>query len=162
MVYRFCVKPTSTRLFLKAVQVTMKHNPFDAIGKFMYTLHPPCIRWIRWFLECNVKRTWTGSAFSTNEGGWSAMVMGRQSHVWICPENQGKCVMCPLWGEAEPLIRKHRQIRSNYGPEPTKDNPSQSPTKDKPPYHQVVNTTPSYLNALLLPIPSDLCIVSPT
>ena len=31
MVSRFCVKPTSKRWFLKVVQVTMKHDPFDAM-----------------------------------------------------------------------------------------------------------------------------------
>jgi hypothetical protein len=31
MVSRFCVKPTSKRWFLKIVQVTMKHDPFDAM-----------------------------------------------------------------------------------------------------------------------------------
>ena len=30
MVSRFCVRPTSKRWFLKVVQVTMKHDPFDA------------------------------------------------------------------------------------------------------------------------------------
>jgi hypothetical protein len=31
MVFRFCVRPTSKRWFLKIVQVTMKHDPFDAM-----------------------------------------------------------------------------------------------------------------------------------
>ena len=34
MVSRFCVRPTSKRRFLKLVQVTMKHDPFDAIWRF--------------------------------------------------------------------------------------------------------------------------------
>jgi hypothetical protein len=29
MVSRFCVRSTSKRWFLKIVQVTMKHDPFD-------------------------------------------------------------------------------------------------------------------------------------
>ena len=31
MVSRFCVRPTSKRWFLKIVQVTMKHDPLDAM-----------------------------------------------------------------------------------------------------------------------------------
>jgi hypothetical protein len=31
MVSRFCVGPTSKRWFLQIVQVTMKHDPFDAM-----------------------------------------------------------------------------------------------------------------------------------
>ena len=31
MVSRFCVKPTSKKWFLKIVQVTLKHCPFDAM-----------------------------------------------------------------------------------------------------------------------------------
>ena len=33
-----------------------------------------------------MKWTWTGSAFSTNESAWSAMVTGSQSRVWSGPE----------------------------------------------------------------------------
>ena len=40
---------------------------------------------LRWSLERSVKRTWTGSAFSTNESAWSAMVTGSQSRVWSGP-----------------------------------------------------------------------------
>ena len=31
MVSRFCVRPTSKRWFLRIVQVTMKHDPFDVM-----------------------------------------------------------------------------------------------------------------------------------
>jgi hypothetical protein len=31
MVSQFCVRPTSKRWFLKRVQVTMKHDPFNAM-----------------------------------------------------------------------------------------------------------------------------------
>ena len=31
MVSQFCVRPTSKRWFLKIVQVTMKHDPFDTV-----------------------------------------------------------------------------------------------------------------------------------
>ena len=31
MVYRFCVKPTSKRWFVKIVHVTMIHDPFDVM-----------------------------------------------------------------------------------------------------------------------------------
>jgi hypothetical protein len=31
MVYRFGVRPTSKRWFLRIVQVTMKHDPFDVM-----------------------------------------------------------------------------------------------------------------------------------
>ena len=31
MVSRFCVRPTYKRWFSKIVQVTMKHDPFDAM-----------------------------------------------------------------------------------------------------------------------------------
>ena len=45
-----------------------------------------------WSLKRSVKRTWTGSAFSTNERAWSAMVMGPQSLVWSGPSHLG-----PMW-----------------------------------------------------------------
>ena len=35
-----------------------------------------------------MKRTWTGSAFSTNEIAWSVMVMGSQSCVWSGPQGR--------------------------------------------------------------------------
>ena len=35
MVSWFCVKPTSKRWFVKIVQVTMKHNPYDAMYESM-------------------------------------------------------------------------------------------------------------------------------
>ena len=31
MVFQFCVRPTSKRWLLKTTQVTMKHDPFDAM-----------------------------------------------------------------------------------------------------------------------------------
>ena len=31
MVSEFCVRPTSKRWFLRIVQMTMKHHPFDAM-----------------------------------------------------------------------------------------------------------------------------------
>ena len=39
----------------------------------------------RWSLKHSVKRTWTGSTFSTNESAWSEMVTGSQSRVWSGP-----------------------------------------------------------------------------
>ena len=45
-------------------------------------LHPSCIHILHWSLKRSVKRTWTGSTFSTNESAWSAMVTGSQSRVW--------------------------------------------------------------------------------
>ena len=75
----FYVKPTSKKLiFLKIVQVTMKHDPFDAmygihvdftsiVHSHTYSVGPSSIVWR--------KRTWTtGSAFSTKESAWSEMV----------------------------------------------------------------------------------------
>ena len=42
---------------------------------------------LRWSLnQRSVKRTWTGSAFSTNESAWSVMVTGSQSCVWSGPK----------------------------------------------------------------------------
>ena len=83
MVYRFCVRPTSMRRFLKTVQSDHEtwsiwchvghHVNFSSISHS----HTP------WSLECSVKRTWTGSfTFSTNESAWSVMVTGSQSRVW--------------------------------------------------------------------------------
>jgi hypothetical protein len=43
MVAWFCVRPTSKRWFLEIVQVTMKHDPFDAMWESTLTLHPSCI-----------------------------------------------------------------------------------------------------------------------
>ena len=72
--------------FLKIIQVTMKHDPFDAMQESMYTLHPSCIHILRWSPMRSVRRTWTGSPFSTNESAWSAMVTGTQSCVWSGPK----------------------------------------------------------------------------
>ena len=52
---------------LKIVQVTVEHDPFDAMQESMQTLHPSCIHILRWSLKRSVKRTWTSSAFPTNE-----------------------------------------------------------------------------------------------
>ena len=52
----------------------------------METLHPSCIHLLHWSLQRSVNRTWTGSAFSSNESAWSVMVMGSQSRVWSGPE----------------------------------------------------------------------------
>jgi hypothetical protein len=41
---------------------------------------------LRWSLERSVKRTWTGSAFSTNESAWSVMDVGSQSRVQSGPK----------------------------------------------------------------------------
>jgi hypothetical protein len=38
-----------------------------------------------WFLKRSVKRTWTGSTFSTNESASSAQVTVSQSRVWSGP-----------------------------------------------------------------------------
>ena len=34
---------------------------------------------LRWSLKRSVKRTWTNSAFSSNESAWSVMVTGPQA-----------------------------------------------------------------------------------
>ena len=82
----FCVRPTSKRWFLKIIQVTVKHDPFGAMYKSMWTtLHPSRIHILRWSLKCSVKRTWTGSAFSTKESAWGVMVTGSHSCVWSGP-----------------------------------------------------------------------------
>jgi hypothetical protein len=51
----------------------------------MHTLHLSCIHLLRWSLKRSVKRTWTSSAFSTNESALSDMVTGSQSRVWSGP-----------------------------------------------------------------------------
>ena len=87
MVSWFCVRPSSKRWFLKLVQVTMKHDPFDAIWESMSTWHPSsCIHILCRSLKRSVKRTWTNSAFSTNESAWSAMFPYSQSRLWSGPE----------------------------------------------------------------------------
>ena len=67
MVSWYSVKSTSKRWFLKIVQVTMKRDPFYVMKKSMQTLQLCCIHLLCWSLEHSVKRTWTGSAFNTNE-----------------------------------------------------------------------------------------------
>jgi hypothetical protein len=68
MVYQLFVRPTSKRCFLNIVQVTMKHNPFDAMQEFIQTLHPSMN-----FYSC-------GSSHMINQNKstvvsiWSAMV----------------------------------------------------------------------------------------
>ena len=68
------------------IQVITKHDPFDAMQGSMWTLHLSCIHIFRWSLKRSVKRTWTGSACSTNESAWSVMVTGSQSRVWNGPK----------------------------------------------------------------------------
>ena len=88
MVFRFCARHVSKRWFLKITQVTMKHDPLDAMEESMWTSHPSCIHIVLcWSLERSVKRTWTGSVSSTNESAWSVMVMGSHSCVWSGPDN---------------------------------------------------------------------------
>ena len=52
----------------------MNHDPFDTMHDPMCMLHPSCIHMLRWSLKRSVKRTWTGSAFPTNESAWSVLV----------------------------------------------------------------------------------------
>jgi hypothetical protein len=64
----FCVRPTSKRWLLKIIQVTMKHDWFNAVKESMWTLHPSCIHILCRSLKRSVRwRTWTSSIFSTNE-----------------------------------------------------------------------------------------------
>ena len=55
MVFWFCVKSTSKRWFLKIVQVTVKHDPFDAMQVSMQTFHPSCMHLLCWSLKHSVK-----------------------------------------------------------------------------------------------------------
>ena len=76
-----CVRRTSKRWCLKIVQVTMKHDPIDAMYESTQNKHPSCIYILCWSLKHSVKRTWTNSTFSTNGSAWSVMVTGIQSRV---------------------------------------------------------------------------------
>jgi hypothetical protein len=114
MVFRFCVRRTSKRLFLKVVQETMKPDPFDA----MWTLHPSCIQVLRWSLQHSVKWTWTGSDFPTNdfptnESASSLMVTG----LSIVCEVALKGLNFPtsptsqsIWNTRRPIYVKFKQI----------------------------------------------------
>jgi hypothetical protein len=53
------------------------HLPWP--GFMVHGVNPPLLRWS---LECSVKWPWAGSAFSTNESAWSAVVTGPQARVW--------------------------------------------------------------------------------
>jgi hypothetical protein len=89
MVFRFCVRPTSKRWFLKIVQVTMNtiHSMSCRNLCRLYT-HLAFTYILRWSLKQSVKRTWTSSTFSTHESAWSVMVTGSQSRVWSGPWSQ--------------------------------------------------------------------------
>ena len=52
------------------------------VGIHWKKLNPSCIHMLRWSL----KRTWTSSAFSTNESAWNAMVTCAQFRVWSGPK----------------------------------------------------------------------------
>jgi hypothetical protein len=62
----------------------------------MRTVHPSCIHILRRSLKRSVKRTWTSSAFSTNESAWSVMVTGSQSRVWSGPNFHKSTLINPL------------------------------------------------------------------
>ena len=86
MVSWFCLRHASKRWsFLKTTQVTVKHGPFWCHVGNHVDFTPSCIHILRWSLKHSAKRTWTGSAFSTNESAWSVMVTGSQSRVWSGP-----------------------------------------------------------------------------
>jgi hypothetical protein len=55
MISQFRVRPTSKKWFLKIIQVTMKHDPVDAMEDSLHTLHPSCIHILRWSLKRSVK-----------------------------------------------------------------------------------------------------------
>jgi hypothetical protein len=108
MVFRFCVRPTSKRQFLEnspsdhetsSIRCHVRiHVDFTSIIlAFTYIL------W--WSLKHSGKRTWTGSAFSTNESAWSVMVTGYQSRVWSGPNNR-----CCWW---HPHRNKDKSPRRN-------------------------------------------------
>ena len=50
MVSSFCVRHASKRWFWQIVQVTMKHDPLDAMHESMHTLHLSCIHILCWSL----------------------------------------------------------------------------------------------------------------
>jgi hypothetical protein len=83
----FVLKPTSTRWFLKEVQVIMKHDPICChveIHVDSTSILHSLIRMVPWV--CSVKWAWNGSTFPTNESAWIVMVTGSQSHVWSGPK----------------------------------------------------------------------------
>ena len=86
MVSRFRVGPISKRWFLKKSKWpwNMIHSMTCRSPSRLY-IHLAFTYSLRWSLKRSVKRTWTGSAFSTNESAWSVMVTGSQSHVWSGP-----------------------------------------------------------------------------
>jgi hypothetical protein len=69
----------------------------------MQTLHPSCIHMLCWSPKLTVTRTWTNSAFSTNESAWSVTVTGSQSHVRSGPKTLLHCITLELEGP-RPMI----------------------------------------------------------
>ena len=57
-------------------------------------IYPSFIHILQCSLKRSVKRTWTGSASSTNESAWSEMVMGSQSRVWSDLKKVVVLVLC--------------------------------------------------------------------
>ena len=107
MVSQFCVRPISKMWFLKIVQVTMKmihlmpcRDPCRLHNHLAFTSS------LRWSLKRSVKRTWTGSAFSTNESAWSVTVTGLQSRVWSGPEWRFLLLLGLLRRRAAALVQR--------------------------------------------------------
>jgi hypothetical protein len=59
-------------------------------------------------MEYSIKRTWTGSAFSTNESAWSLMATGSEPHVWSGPKGY-----FTLWPKVERPSISTNQIARN-------------------------------------------------
>jgi hypothetical protein len=86
MVSWFCIRPTSKKWSLE--NCSSDHETWSIwwhVRIHVDFYNPSCIHLLRWSLKRSVRRTWTGSAFSTNESAWSVMATGSQSRVWSGP-----------------------------------------------------------------------------
>jgi hypothetical protein len=124
MVFRFCVRPTSKRWFLKIVQVTMNTIQSMSCRNLcrLYT-HLAFTYILRWSLKQSVKRTWTSSAFSTHESAWSVMVTGSQSRVWSGPWFQ---VIGGQFMQSQPLRAWKLGLITSHGSQVTRGQSVQS------------------------------------
>ena len=113
MVSQFCVRPTSKKWFWKEskcswnmVRLMPCRNPCGLYNHLAFTLlvGPSSVVW---------SELGPGSAFSTNESAWSALVTGPQSRVWSGPKLIIQFIMVVVpWAQvpADPKWAKYNRF----------------------------------------------------
>ena len=117
-----CVRPTSKRWFWKIVQVTMEHDPFDAMQESMQTVHPfgihiltPLVPPSSLLVGCELGPTPPLPPMRVVEVQWSR-ALSLMCVKW--PELTQPLAVCREWGAREQcsISRSSTPIKCHFWP----------------------------------------------